>query len=153
MGLLDFIFRKPTKLENEFFGTMVFQADKKDSMNSYFECKRHFKPSGQNIEIGLDGDITGPTPKQIDFFKRIEDNYLTITKAISPLIEDEYRKWNDDFKINDFHKEFEPVYLQLPRCETKPIIWEIAFESNHDRNHTITITMMDFNASQIFIDG
>ncbi|KQT17509.1 hypothetical protein ASG31_08870 [Chryseobacterium sp. Leaf404] len=153
MGLLDFIFKKTIKLENEFFGTMLFQADKKDSLKSYFECKRHFKPSDQKIEIGIDGEITGPTQKQIDFFKSIEDNYLTITKSITPLIEDEFGNWKDGFKIIDFHKEFEPVYLRLQRCISKPIIWEIAFESEHDRNHTFTFIMWDFEAKEILIDG
>ena len=153
MGLLDFIFGKPTKLENEFFGTMLFLEDKKDSLKSYFECRRQFIPSNKIIEIGIDGDPSGPTQKQIDFFKSIEDNYSIIAKAISPLIEDEFGNWKEGFKINDFQKEFEPVYLRLPRCENKPIVWEIAFESDHDRNHTFTLTMSDFGAKEILIDG
>jgi hypothetical protein len=153
MGLLDFIFGKPTKLENEFFGTMLFLEDKKDTLKSYYECRRQFIPSNKIIEIGIDGDISGPTQKQIDFFKNIEDNYSIIAKAISPLIEDEFGNWKEGFKINDFQKEFEPVYLRLPRCENKPIVWEIAFESDHDRNHTFTLTMSDFDAKEILIDG
>jgi hypothetical protein len=153
MGLLDFIFGKSIKLENDFFGTMLFLEDKKDASKSYFECRRHFTPSDEIIEIGIDGDVTGPTQKQIDFFKSIEDNYLIITKAISPLIEDEFGNWKEGFKITDFQKEFEPVYLRLPRCESKPIVWEIAFESDHDRNHTFTLTMSDFDAKEILIDG
>lgn len=153
MGLLDFIFGKPTKLENEFFGTMLFLEDKKDTLKSYFECRRQFIPSNKIIEIGIDGDVSGPTQKQIDFFKSIEDNYSIIAKAISPLIEDEFGNWKEGFKINDFQKEFEPVYLRLPRCENKPIVWEIAFESDHDRNHTFTLTMSDFGAKEILIDG
>lgn len=153
MGLLDFIFRKPTKLENEFFGTMLFLEDKKYALKSYYECRRHFIPSDKTIEIGIDGDVNGPTQKQIDFFKSIEDNYSIIAEAITPLIEDEFGNWKEGFKIDDFLKEFEPVYLQLPRCENKPIIWEIAFESDHDRNHTFTLTMSDFDAKEVLIDG
>jgi hypothetical protein len=153
MGLLDFIFGKPTKLENEFFGTMLFLEDKKDSLKSYFECRRQFIPSDKIIEIGIDGDVSGPTQKQIDFFKSVEDNYSIITKAISPLIEDEFGNWKEGFKINDFQKEFEPVYLRLPRCDNKPIVWEIAFESDHDRNHTFTLTMSNFDGKEILIDG
>lgn len=153
MGLLDFIFRKPTKFESDFFGTMLFIEDKKDKLKSYYECRRHFIPSNKTIEIGIDADVTGPTQRQIDFFKSIENNYLIITKAISPLIEDEYRNWNDGFKIRDFQKEFEPVYIRLPRGENKQIVWEIAFESDHDRNHTFTLTMSDFDAKEILIDG
>lgn len=153
MALLDFIFGKPIKLENEFFGTMLFLEYKKETHKSYFECRRQFVPSNQIIEIGIDGDVSGPTQKQIEFFKSIEDNYSIIVKAISPLIENEFGNWKEGFKINDFQKEFEPVYLHLPRCETKPIVWEIAFESDHDRNHTITLTMSDFDAKEILIDG
>ena len=153
MGFLDFIFRKPIKLENDFFGTMLYIEDKKNSLNNYFECRRHFNPTNKIIEIGINGTETGPTKKQIDFFKSIEENYTAIAKEISPLIENEFQNWKEDFKINNFQKEFEPVYLQIPLCNEKPIIWEIAFESEHDMNHTFTLTMSDFVAKEILIDG
>ena len=153
MGLFDFIFGKTIELENDFFGTMLFLENKKQPQNNYFECRRHFAPTDSIIEIGIDGDITGPTQLQIEFFKSIENNYSEISKAITPLIEDEFGNWQEGFRINNFKKEFEAVYLQLPRCESKPVIWEIAFESDHDRNHTFTITMSDFEAKEILIDG
>jgi hypothetical protein len=43
--------------------------------------------------------------------------------------------------------------LYLPRCENESKTWEIAFESEHDLNHTFTLTMKDFNATEILIDG
>ncbi len=153
MGIFDFIFGKAIKIDNDFFGQMLFLEDKDEPDLSYFECRRHFKPSDNQIEIGIDGAETGPTQIQIDFFKSIEDNYTEITNAIKPLIEGEFGNWKVGFKITDFNKEFEPVYLRLPRCETKPVIWEIAFESDHDRNHTFNLTMEDFVAKEILIDG
>lgn len=153
MGLFDFFSRKTTILENEFFGTMIFLEDKKDPLKSYYECRRHFIPSEKNIEIGIDGDVTGPTEKQIDFYKSIEHNFPLLVDSITPLIEDEFGNWKEGFKIGNFLKEFDAVYLRLPRCESKPIVWEIAFESDHDRNHTFTLTMSDFDAKEILIDG
>jgi hypothetical protein len=153
MGLLDFIFGKSIKIENDFFGQMLFSGDKKDPSKSYFECRRHFKPSDKVIEIGIDGAETGPTQIQIDFFKSVEDRYNEITSSIAPMIEEEVGNWQEGFKIKDFNREFEPVYLRLPRCEGNVIIWEIAFESDHDRNHTFTVTMNDFVAKEILIDG
>ncbi len=153
MGLLDFIFGKPIKLENDFFGTMLFIEIKKDQSRSYFECRRHFKPSNKIIEIGIDGSVSGPTQKQIDFFKSIEDNYAKFSTTIIPLIEAEFSKQKSGFKIKDFQKEFEPVYLSLPRCESKPFLWEISFESdNNNRNHNFTLTMTDFEAKEIVIE-
>lgn len=153
MGFLNFLFPTPTKLEHEFFGPMLFQQNKKDPLKSYFESRRHFAPTNKTIEIGIDADVSGPTQKQVDFFKQIEENYGEITKAITPLIEAEFGNWNAGFKIRDFANEFEPVYLRIPRCENKPVLWEIAFESDHDRNHTFNLTMSNIEAKEILIDG
>ncbi len=153
MGFFDSLFGKTQKIDHDFFGHMIFNGGKTPTATDYFECRRHFKPSGNIIEIGIDGDISGPTEKQIDFFKSIEDNFASITKAVAPLIESEFRNWKEDFKILDFSKEFRAVYLRLPRCESKPVIWEIAFESDHDKNHTFTLTMNDLEAKEILIDG
>lgn len=153
MGLLDFIFGKSNKMENEFFGTKTFFEFKKEPYKNYFECSRYFKPADKVIEIGIDGDMSGITDEQIDFFKRVEDNYPEICKTIVPLIEHEFGNWKEGFKILDFQKEFEAVYLSLPRCETRPVVWEIAFESHHDKNHTFTLTMSDFEAREVLIEG
>lgn len=153
MGFFSSIFGKSIKIENDFFGEMHFNEIKKNPNRNYFECRRHFKPSNKSIDIGIDGDISGPTQIQIDFFKSIEDNYLEISRSITPLIEDEFGNWQEGFKIKNFDKEFEPVHLAIPRCESKPIIWEIAFESEHDRNHVFTLTMHDLVAQEILIDG
>ncbi|PZR18245.1 MAG: hypothetical protein DI539_16565, partial [Flavobacterium psychrophilum] len=136
MGLFDLIFGKTIKIENDFFGQMLFLGDQKDPSKSHFECRRHFKPSNKVIEIGIDGTETGPSQIQVDFFRSIEDRYNEITDAVRPLIEEEFSNWQEGFRIKDFNQEFEPVYLQLPSCESNVVIWEIAFESDHDRNHT-----------------
>jgi hypothetical protein len=153
MGLLDFIFGKTIKIEHPFFGQMIYVGAKKNSKENYFECGRQFKPKKDKIEIGIEGDIGGPTQRQIDFFESIEKNYTNFSDSMILLIESEFRNWKEDFKIKDFQKEFTPVYLFIPRCETEPIIWEIGFESEHDENHLFTLTMENFKATEILIDG
>lgn len=154
MGILSSLFgSKSNKIANDFFGLMIFIEDKSQPTLSYFECRKNFIPSGDLIEIGIDADISGPSQIQIDFFKTIESNYAEITRAIVPLIEVEVRNWNENFEIANFQEEFQPVYLKLSRCETKPIVWEIAFESSLDRNHTFTLTMNNFEAKDVLIDG
>ena len=153
MGVFEFIFGKPIKVENYFFGEMLFVEIRQDSSKSYFECRRHFQPSNDIIEIGLDGDVTGPTQVQIDFFKNIERIYAKISDSVIPLMEERFRGWKKDFRIIDFTKEFTPVYLKIPRCITKPIVWEIAFESIHDANHIFTLTMEEIRATELSMDG
>jgi hypothetical protein len=153
MSLFNFFSSKTTKIEHSFFGQMRFIDDKKAPNKSYFECKRFFKPSDTIIHIGITASIEGPMENQIDFFESIETNYTEITKSIIPLIEDEFRNWKEDFTIQNFKSEFQPVYINIPKCDVKPIVWEIAFESEHDRNHTFTCTMQNDNAIEILIDG
>jgi len=153
MGILELIFGKTNKIEDDFFGKMVFSEFKKNPKKNYFECRRHFKPTKDIIEIGIQGNVTGPTEIQKDFFRKIEADYDEITSSIKPMIENELRNWKEDFKIADFSKEFKAVYLYLPRCEMDPKVWEIAFESVHDLNHTFTLKMIDLNANELLIDG
>ncbi len=153
MGLFAFLFGKQKKTEHSFFGSMLFQEDKKNPLRSYFECRRHFFPAAKEIEIGIDGSESGPTEIQVEFFQSIEENYDKISLSLTPLIEEEFRNWKEGFRIIDFRKEFEAVYLRLPRCESQPVEWEIAFESDHDRNHTFTATMSDFEVKALLIDG
>ena len=153
MGIFKSIFGKSTKINNDFFGPMLFMENKKDPNKSYFECRRHFKPSNQLIEIGITADLIGPGQNQIDFFKSIEDRYSEITQSIAPVIEAEFHNWQSNFKIENFQSEFRPVYLQIPKCQSTPIIWEIAFESDHNLDHTFTLTMHDFVANEILVDG
>lgn len=153
MGLLDFLFGKKTTVTDDFFGQMLLMEFKKTPHKNYFECKRHFEPSGQTIEVLINGDVSGPTQIQKNFFRQIEYEYASLTTKIAPIIEKEFRNWKADFKITDFRKEFQPINLVLPRCEEKPVIWEIVFQTEHDLNHEITITMHDFEPKDILIDG
>lgn len=126
---------------------------KKYPERNYFECRRHFKPTNDQIEIGIDGNISGPSELQKKFFRKIESDYDKFISSIEPMIENEFRNWKENFKISDFRNEFKAVYLRIPICDKQTIIWEIAFESDHDLNHTFTITMKDSKAEEILIDG
>ena len=153
MGILDFIFGKTIKINDTFFGKMLFLDDKKNPENEYFECSRNFEPSNDIIDIGIEADVSGPTELRKDFFKKIESNYDEIISTIKPVIINEFKKWEDNFEITDFRNEFKAVYLFLPRCEKQPIVWKISFETILDLNHVVSLTMSDFNLKEILIDG
>lgn len=153
MGILDFIFGKNTIVKDSFFGEMLFLEFKKNPIDNYFECRRHFEPINNEIEIGIEGEESGSTELQRAFFRKIESSYGKIIASAKPLIEDEFQNWKKDFMISDFRNEFKAVYLHLPRCTERPIIWKISFETEHDLNHIFIITMNDLKAIEISIDG
>jgi hypothetical protein len=154
MGLFKFLFGNNLHIiEHEFFGTMYFISDKRDPAQDYFECRRIFKPTGKMIEISIIAGIAGPTPDQIIFFSTIEDRYEEIAKSTIPIIESEFHNWKEDFFISDISRQCKPVYLEIPYCLQSPLLWKISFESELDPNHTFIVTMQNFQAKEVLIDG
>jgi hypothetical protein len=45
------------------------------------------------------------------------------------------------------------AYSCIPRLDTAPVSWELAFNTIHDRNHTVTIDFQDEEPHSILIDG
>lgn len=154
MGFFDFLFKKDVVLQDAFFGAMLFHENRREPANNYFECARDFAPIGKQIELGVQGDVEGPSKAQKDFFNRIEAQYASLTLKFAPILEDVFRNWQPDFQIVDFKSEFEPVYLDLPRCTSHPVVWRIVFESSHDGNHHFSVTVHDFEPQpDVHIDG
>lgn len=153
MKFLKNLFKKSIVIQDEYFGNMLYCEVNPKFGCSYFECQRHFSPSQNQIEIGIDANMDGPTQIQKEFFKEIESNYSNLSNSIKPLIEEQFRNWKSDFEITNFKDEFYPVYLRIPSCNQQPIIWEIAFESPHDLNHSFSVTMKNFTGMELLIDG
>ena len=153
MGLISFFLgKKPTIIEDSFFGRMHLMEHRKDASLSYFECYRHFEPLDGPIEICLYGNI-GPTQKQIAFFKKIENQYNTIEDAVATAITKEMRNWDPDFRIINFRNEFKPSFLVIPHCNEEPMSWEISFFSTSDPHHVFNARLRNFELEGIDMDG
>ena len=151
MGLFN-LFKKPTLIQDNFFGQLRFM-DFKDSSKNYFEGKGLFKPTNNETEYLIQADIEGPTESQKEFYNKLQNNFEQYVQKIKPLIEDEFRNWKEDFEINDFNKEFNLVCINIPRLESKPLKWNMAFTTVHDLNHHVTIDFVNDEPDGILIDG
>jgi len=153
MGLWNRLFGRTAKTGDAFFGEMTFMEIPNDPAQSYFECARYFKPIDGVVELGVTGQLSGPTQRQKDFFAQLEDNYELIVAAVVLIIESKFRNWKPDFKIGNFEQEFKLVWLEIPACDQQPVEWEISYETVHDLNHTLFITMQGYQPLRILIDG
>ena len=151
MGLFS-LFKKPTKIQDDFFGELRF-IDFRDSAKNYFEGKGFFAPTQGETEFLIQANIEGPTTAQKEFYNDLQNNFEHYIEKIKPLIEDEFRNWKEDFEIKDFKKEFTLVCLTIPRLEIRPLIWDMAFTTIHDKNHHVTIDFIDSEPNGILIDG
>jgi hypothetical protein len=151
MGLFG-LFKKPVIVEDDFFGKLLF-VESKDSSKNYFEGKGNFSPTNTNIEYVIIADKEGPTESQRQFYRNLQAEFSFYIDKIKPLIENEFRNWQEDFRIVDFNKEFRLVFITIPRIDKEPLKWDMAFTTIHDLSHHITIDFIEKNPVSILIDG
>ncbi|RYE26470.1 MAG: hypothetical protein EOP45_03935 [Sphingobacteriaceae bacterium] len=151
MGLFN-LFKKPTILQDDFFGALR-SVDIKDTSKNYFEGKGHFTPTNSDTEYLIQADKNGPTDEQKQFYLDLQADFTKYIQKMKPLIEDEFRNWKENFVIKDFNKEFELVCITIPRFEDRPITWDMSFTTVHDLNHQVTIDFIDDRPNGILVDG
>lgn len=105
------------------------------------------------LNILIQADSEGPTAEQRQFYTHLQNNFEQYIQKMKPLIEDEFSNWKEDFEIKDFDKEFTLVCVTIPRSDTKPLIWDMAFTTIHDENHDVTIDFIDHEPNGLLIDG
>ncbi|MEO6253812.1 MAG: hypothetical protein ABIO79_10925 [Ferruginibacter sp.] len=151
MGLFN-LFKKPTIIHDDYFGSLRF-VDFTDPSKNYFEGKGLFEPTNTETEYLIQANVEGPTDKQKEFYREVQNNFEQYIAKIKPLIENEFRNWKDDFKIKDFTKEFTLVCISIPRPDSSPLKWDMAFTTIHDSNHHVTIDFLGTEPESILIDG
>lgn len=151
MGLFG-LFKKPTIIQDNFFGKLRF-VDFKDASKNYFEGKGYFTPTDSVIEYLIQADKDGPGDMQKQFYQDLQADFATYIQKMKPMIEDEFRNWKEDFVIKDFNKEFKLVCVTIPGPGRSPTKWDMAFTTIHDLNHQVTIDFTDNHPNGILIDG
>ncbi|MBL0135488.1 MAG: hypothetical protein IPP79_16715 [Chitinophagaceae bacterium] len=151
MGLFS-LFKKPVIVQDDLFGRLQF-IDSKDPSNNYFEGAGFFEPTQCDTEYLIQADIEGPTDEQRQFYLDLQANFEQYVEKITPLIEGEFQNWREDFKITNFTEEFTLVCITIPRQDTYPLIWDMAFTTIHDLDHHVTIDFIGKEPNGVLIDG
>ncbi len=156
MEFWNFFSSKRPKVNDNFFGEMLFMEVKNCPADSYLECWCHFEPANEEIELGISGNLSGPTQVQKNFFRQVEKDYALLIQKLISIIETTYQKEQFEFKAKDFGREFKLTYLFIPTCVEKPIKWEIAFESvpglvSYNYPYTLTIEMADYEPQHVSV--
>jgi hypothetical protein len=112
MGFWSFLFGKPAKIADAFFGEMQWVEITNDPSKSYFECTRYFKPSGKKIGLSVTGSLSGPTQQQKEFFAQVETDYPLLIRKFILITEERLGAWMPQPIIKKFEAEFNPTYLR-----------------------------------------
>jgi hypothetical protein len=152
MSVFDW-FKKPAAIQDDFWGELRFVDGAKQS-EGCFECLKLFSPTASQVSCSIDGELPGPTAAQRSFYQKLEAGFDEYAEKIKPLIEEEFRNWKPAFEIKNFTQEFSLVFVSIPRIvNDTPVLWSVALETIHDRNHTIAIDFTDEYPTNILIDG
>jgi hypothetical protein len=144
MGFFSFLFRRPVFIGDTVFGRLQQESLDKRTGNAWFVTEELlFEPTGKAIGCYIDAMEDGPTPTQQAFYRHIEQHYAELIPVLIPIIEDEFRKWRPDFRINDFATEFWLTGISIPVIgeQSQPVMWDWSFETLHDANHMLTFYM------------
>jgi hypothetical protein len=148
MGFWNSIFgkKKKTLIVEDFFGELTIE-------DNFSRFNHHFSPLNKSIELALEFVNNSPNVEQIVFYQLIESQYDTLIPSFTKAIQSEFLQWGEDVKVIDFKSEFTLTGLDLPTCTAEPINWELYFDTTHDLNHIIIISMKDFDIQQVMVDG
>ena len=151
MGIFN-IFKKPLKIQDDFFGELSLTSFK-DSRKNFFTGQKYFNELNPKVEVINDSDNTGTTASQRSRYQEIQDNFSRLIEKMTPLIVDAFQNWIENFKISDFNKEFRIESITMARIDSKPFNWDICFTTLHDKNHWVIIDFVDFEPQRVLIDG
>ncbi|MCG2616723.1 hypothetical protein LZZ85_20660 [Terrimonas sp. NA20] len=150
MGLFD-LFKKPKKIEDEFFGTLTL-IKPGDPSKAFLSGAGYFAPAEKEIEHLIEASEQGPSQSQRDFYLDLQRNYDQYLLKIIPRLEEEFRKYEENFSIKNFREEFSLDSLTVPRITRETPDWEISFTTIHD-GHVFTIQMTGDAPGDITLDG
>lgn len=149
MGLFNF-FKKDVFIEDKVFGLLKYIEG---NNTCFFSGKQIFTPLEKEVEINIITTTDKPTVEQQNFYLELQINYNDYKLKMSPIIEDIFNEAFDNFKIKDFNKEFNLKQVTIPNFHEKILVWNLSFESIHEKNHLFTVDFNNYEAIDLQIDG
>ena len=146
------IFKKRPKVKHSVFGELTVITSKNKNVD-FFEGIGVFKITNKRVHFHIKADGPLPTETQYLFYKDILKHYDELVAQCTPLIIAEFSNSIEDFKIVDFNSEFSVDHITIPHQKAKPLVWDMAFTTIHDENHTIFVAFSDFKLTKFHIDG
>lgn len=150
--IFNWLSGSPLRREDDCFGKMHFLEHRRKPELSYWECVCPFRTADNRIEVCVYGTREGPDDRQKAFFREVESRYSALTEAIIPLIEEEFRNWQPDWRIGNFMAEFTLVLLELPLLNGSAV-WRMNFDTKHDPDHQFTIEFCNWIPQSVHVDG
>jgi hypothetical protein len=136
------------ELEDEFFRHLFY-------MDSYWEAKRSFSPTGTEIELFIDapGDKQPPNLQQREFFAQVERDYTQLMADIERMARPMCESWFRKPLEGPFEQEFTIGSFSIPLPSDGVAVWEISFDSRTDPEHSLIVLLRGSEPTHATMDG
>lgn len=149
MGIFDFFKKKP-KFQDDLFGALGYITFKDESKN-FYNGDIYFQ--GFSIGITIDADEKGPNKAQKDFFKTLDNEYVSIKEEIIlPFLKEELADNIEESGLSKFDTEFELDSISIERFTNQEAVWSITYDAKPMR-HFVTIDFEGMTPKNMNIDG
>lgn len=141
--------RKPDRV-HPYFGPMHFESEL-PGFPSYWECWNLKSTKRGDISVLINGDASGPTDAQIEFFEGVCSSLERIQADLAAFLEERYFKdWSPD------PARRQPLTwcgIAIPKNGNSNEPWDLSFETNDSSGHMLTITFENGKPVDACVDG
>lgn len=153
--MFGFLLRKlrPLQAEDVFFGRLVYMKMPGDQ-GSYWEARRKFGTSGQEIELFIDAPAPKqpPAERQRDFFTTVERDYARILEAVDPVLRSEFYGWTGEPLSGPIEETFELESFSIPDATIEEAEWEISYETTGGAKALFSVQLTGLTPTSITVD-
>jgi hypothetical protein len=137
---------QPTFVEDPYFGRV--SLDKPVG----WVGTRPFPPTYSNVDFALGGGPDGPTERQRDFFRLIEERYPELVEQYRARLVGEGERFTDGSSPQALFDSLQLQFVMLPAIGDGPVKWEMTYATDLD-DHLITLRFTDWRFEEDHWDG
>jgi hypothetical protein len=141
-------------LDDPYFGRLVYKK-MQDPRLSFWEAKRVFEPTGQEIDLFIraPAPLAAPNEAQRIFYQDVAEGYPSILAALESKLRPEVEEWLGRRIDGALDGELMLTSFSIPvPCAILPS-WEMSFASTTDPDHLFTATLRGREVQEVTIDG
>jgi hypothetical protein len=133
----------PPSIDDPDFGTLHFMHIPRNPAKSYWECEWLFPPTNTRIAIALSGGDEGPTHAARRFYLHLRENFPRILELARPKLNQAILDWLSRPLNTDLWQDVRLYGFNVKDLDSKPLEWEISFETTGSKWICITIPFRD----------
>jgi hypothetical protein len=142
------------RIDDPFFGRLVY-VKMRDPRLSYWEAKRVFAPTGQEIDLFIraPAPLAAPNEAQRSFYQHLAEGYAELFAAIEPRLRLEVEEWLGRKVEGPLDRELTLTSLSVPVPSAILPSWDMSFASTTDPEHLFTASLRGREVQGVAIDG